>query len=582
MARTTASLRAGQYLLEELRLQEVKAAAYDDPKALIAEINAFDPTSLEHFKFAMVPSDDDPLWSCAYDTHRGDDGWLFQAAIIDWWQGKWNPLIKMLEDWSPNFRFDAGQRIFMILKARQLGITWCAMALMLWYLLYRPGSRCVAYSYNEDEAKKLITRAWLMYKSLPSVLRSHVEVMTPKRLGEEPSEFIRVRHKESGLISSIQALPATKKAGHGDTVTFALMDETAREDYAKDIFTAILPATARGDARLALVSTANGVGNPETEEGNFFHVLYATHRVRGLGFAFLPWNAEPTRDEDWYQRYAMTLGEVPRNQQYPLNENDAFMLSGALYFERDALEHYRRNVRRPQLVGQFVRQGLLKFNWIPLRDGIIEVFEKPVPGRKYAMAVDTSTGRSTDFTSAGVIDLETGALVCELHAKIDAKRAALQLYALGKWYGTALIGIERQGGYGEALITFMRDGTEGLPPYPKLYRHHDDTKGNRPVSQEYGMPMSTKTRPLIVEGLAAWIRQRQFPWLSAGIVDELGTFVYADTNPSPRALPGTNDDRVMMLGILVELFRQYGKPPAIRRPRKMKRYEPHPSRSYET
>ncbi len=91
--------------------------------------------------------------------------------------------------------------------------------------------------------------------------------------------------------------------------------------------------------------------------------------------------------------------------------------------------------------------------------------------------------------------------------------------------------------------------------------------------------MGPKNRPQIIDGLYDWLRLRLFPWLSAGCVDELGTFAYADTNPSPRALDGCNDDRVMMLGISVEMYRQFGKAPTRRRRRSTTKYEPHPSRS---
>lgn len=576
MPRTNAQQRARTRILEEIRLWEVKQACWDDPKALIAEINAFDPTTLEHFKFTMFPPDEDVL---APLGGRGDEGWLWQSGLIDWWMGVENPIHLLFEQWSPNFKFDPAQRVFMTLKARQLGVTWCAMALELWFALFRPGSRCVIYSYNEDEAKKAITRAWLMYNSLPAFLRDHVEVITPSR-AEEPAEFIKLRHKESGLISSIQALPATKKAGHGETITFAVMDEVAYQDYARQIYRAIVPATGRGDARLALISTANGVGNADNGEGNYFSILYQTMREKGIAFMFAPWSAEPTRDEEWYARTAMKMDEVERNQSYPLTEADAFMLSGALYFDRGALEHYRHQIRRPLLTGQFVQDNLSVAKWMSLRDGLIDVFEHPVDGRKYALAADTSTGRGADATSAGVMDLETGALVAELHGKIDGPRIAFQLHALGKWYNTARIAPERQGGYGEATITFLRDGSRGLPPYSNLYRHTDMTKGKQPIAQDYGFPMTIKTRPQVITGLAEWLRERQFPWLSAGIVSELGTFAYASTNPSPRALDGTHDDRVMMLGILVDLYRQFGRPPLRGRRKTRKRtYEQHPSRS---
>lgn len=572
--------KARDALVEELRLENVREAAQFDPKPLIAEINAFDPTTLEKFHFSMYPAGEDPLWP--YSEPRAVEGWLFQAAVVDWWMGNENPLYALLEAWSPNFSFDARRRIFLILKARQLGITWLAMAVGIWYMLYRPGSKVVAYSYTEEESKKLVQRAWLMFKSLPPALRKHVEVLTPSR-SDEPAEWIKVRHTlpdGTTLISSIQALPATKKAGHGDTVTWAVMDEVARQDYARQIYTAILPAVARGEARLAMISTADGVGNPETGQGNYFHILYATRKEKGLGFAFLPWNAEPTRDDVWYATYAMSLDEVERNQQYPLNETDAFMLSGALYFDREALKFYRGATMRPVLVGQFAMVGSRRANFMRLPDGVLEIFERPREGAKYGIAVDVSTGRADDFTSAGVIDLESGAIVAELHGKLGAPRAAVQLFFLGRWYNDAKIAVERQGGYGEALITFLRDGHGALPPYSNLYRHTSYTAGKKPISEEYGMPMGPKNRAQVVEGLKEWIRQRLFPWLSTGAVDELGTFVYADTTPSPRAQEGTNDDRVMMLAIAVDLFRQFGAHPAKRPRRKSKSgYQPPPSRS---
>jgi hypothetical protein len=65
---------------------------------------------------------------------------------------------------------------YLILKARQLGITLLACAYALWLMLYRPGSFSVAYSYTEDEAKKLVQATWAMYQALPrssSARRGH-------------------------------------------------------------------------------------------------------------------------------------------------------------------------------------------------------------------------------------------------------------------------------------------------------------------------------------------------------------------------------------------------------------------------
>ena len=569
MVLTAAERSAAYALREELRLLTVRDLAQEDPKYLINEIRFFDPAQADNdnpswVEFKMFPPAD---WNPPVEhlpngewrfTTAGSEDWYWQSLIVDWWK-------------------DPAFKKYLILKARQLGITLLACAYALWLLLYRPGSFSVAYSYTEEEAKKLVQTTWAMYKSLPQILVGNVEVITPLR-AEEPAEWIKLKHPD-GRISGFQALPATRKHGHGARVSFAIMDEVARMDYAKDIYTAINPATTRGRAKLVMISTANGVSNLETGAGNYFHWLYHTKREKKLAYRFLPWNLEPSRDEEWYAEEAMKLDDVERNQQYPLTENDAFTLSGDLFFDRDALEFYRGETVPAIRTGHFVQVGRRRANFISLRDGAIDIFQRPQPGGDYGIHTDCATGRGSDFTSAHVIDFSSGAIVAELHTKMEAPRLAMQLHYLGTWYNTALISVERQGGYGDAVIWALKDGNQNLPPYQRVYRHKKYTRGDRPISDEYGMPMGAKLRESLLTNLKDWIRLRQFPWLSQGDVDELGTFVYRETNPSPRAQDGCNDDRVLSLAGCVELFRQYGSHPAGAPRWKKAAYKPSPVRS---
>lgn len=554
---------------EELRLLDVRERAAFDPKPLINEIKFFDPSVADEedpqwVEFKMYPPADwEPpiIWLPNGEwefVKTGADDWYWQSLIIDWWH---NPLLKK----------------YLMLKARQLGITLLACAYALWLMLYRPGSFCVAYSYEEGEAKKLVQASWAMFNSLPEVLRSGVEVISPLR-SEEPSEWIKLKHPD-GRISSFQALPATEKHGHGARVTFAIMDEVARQTYAKKIYTAINPATTRGKAKLVMISTADGVSNLETGVGNYFHWLYHTRKEKKLAYRFLPWNLEPTRDEAWYAEEAMKLDDVERNQQYPLNEHDAFMLSGANYFDNEALQFYRdEGVRHPITTGQFVAKGRRNASFMTFPSGSIDLYEHPVADDDYAIFADCATGRGADFTSAHVISLTSGAIVAEFHAKMEANRSAIQLHFLGKYYNTALIAVERQGGYGDALIIALKDGTNSLPPYPRVYRHTKYTTSDRAQSHEYGYPMAAKNREQVLTNLKDWIRQRLFPWISSGDMDELGTFVYAETNPSPRAQLGCNDDRVISLAGCVEMYRQHGHFPGKPRTVKKAKYRPPPTR----
>lgn len=546
---------------ERLRLLDVREAAQTDPKALINEIRYFDPVTESVVEFLMYPPEgwEPPGTWEKPDVDEGAQDWFWQALFIDWLH-------------------DPELHSYLVLKARQLGITLLACAYALWLMLYRPGTACGAFSYEEGEAFKLSQATWEMYLSLPEVLRNGVKVVTPIATAGVPTEFIRLRHTD-GRLSTFQAMPATKKHGHGGRFKFGIMDEVSRMEYAREIYTALSPAVLSRGGKMLGISTANGVSNKETGEGNFFHHLYATKREKGIAFKFLPWNLEPTRGPEWYEDVAMKLDDVERNQQYPLNENDAFMLSGMIFFNREALDFYRANTVEPEMVGQFVAAGRRQARFRKVRDGIIEIYERPHPDSKYAIGVDTATGSGSDYTSAHVIDLSSGAVVARLHAKIEAGRAAFQLHYLGKWYNRALIAVERQGGSGEAVITVMRDGNENVPSYSNLYRHRKFTKGDKALSAEYGHPMGEGQRMSVLDGLKLALRTYQFPWLPASTVDELGTFVYKDTRPSPRAEDGCNDDDVMSLALAQEMYRQYGQRPDKRRSRTKKPYVPSPVRS---
>jgi hypothetical protein len=557
--------------LEELRLLDALDAAQHDPKALINEIRYFDPVTQLWVEFRMFPPEgwENPIREqktiygkdLYFEAPDGANDWYWQAKLIDWIH---DPTI----------------HAYLVYKARQLGITLEACAYALWMMLFRPGTAAAAFSYEEGEAQKLTQAVWDMFKSLPPIFTQHVEVVTPAR-NAIPTEWVKLRHAD-GRISAFQALPATGLHGHGGRITFVIQDELARERYGRQIYEAATPAVLSRGGKWLGISTAFGLSNPETGEGNFFHHLYETRKEKGISYVFLPWNAEPTRKGEWYQDVAMKLPVAERNRQYPLNEADGFMLSGANYFDPEVLEYYRDNIAKPIRSGQFVASGALRAKFISLPDGIVQIYELPRPEGQYIIAVDASTGRAGDYTSVDVLDAASGALVAHMHAKIEAPRAAFQIHYLGKFYNTALIAVERQGGYGEAIIEKLRDGTQQLPVYPRLYRHLPKTRSGAKQSGEYGIPMSQTTRPAILESLKFGLFEHKLPWVSQDHFYEMATFVHKDTSPTPRAEDGANDDCVLSLGIGWYLYERYGDTPA-REAKKIRKktqeYDPGPVRA---
>ena len=555
---------------EELRLLVARDEAEDDPKKLINEIRYFDPVTQLWVEFRMFPPEGWRSPVTLVPTGYGQDLRFEAAASEDWfWQAQ-------LIDWL----HDPEIHSFLVYKARQLGMTLLACAYALWLMLYRPGTNCAAYSYEETEAQKLTQAVWDMYKSLPRVFTEHVRVVTPTR-GALPTEWVRLEHRDERL-STFQALPATGLHGHGGRITFSIQDELARQRYGRLIYEAITPAVLSRGGKWVGISTAFGVSNPETGEGNFFHHLYDTKQEKGISYVFLPWDAEPTRDEDWYERVAMKLPTAERNRQYPRNEADGFRLSGLNYFEVDALDFYSANVVEPVLEGHFIPQGLMRAKWQHAPGGFLKVYERPRPDGQYVLGVDPSTGRAEDYTSVDVLDAASGALVAHLHAKVEAPRAAFQIHYLARWYNTALVGVEMGGGYGEAIITALRDGNNQLPIYPRLYKHTKKTRTGARQASEFGFPINQATRPVILEALKFAVFERTLPWLSQDHVYELGTFVHKDTSPTPRAEDGCNDDCVLSLALAWHLYVTRGETPARENRRSRRRpqeYEPSPARA---
>lgn len=531
-------------LREELERQKQAALAKLHPAHLLEHVRAVDTTSGEEFKFQLVEPCDHP----ANERHEGCC-WYWQRHVLD----------AMLDNNKS-----------LWLKARQIGITWLAAGLALWNCLYNPGTRTLVYSITEDDAVLVVHRIWGMFESLPEHLKNGVEVMIPAR--GLPHQDIRLRHA-NGQISTIRARPSTKKSGHGETASLIILDEFSRQEYAKEVWTSTLPAISRG-GRVVIISTANGVSNEETGEGNYFHYLYVNRDDKQIVGGFLPWNLHPDRDDAWYAEWAMALADNERNEQFPRTPEDAFIFTGDPYFDVESLRWYSEEAVQKPLYRMRFEGYAHKARIVKSPRGWIRVYERPRPGVPYCIGADVATGKGKDYSSAHVLDLTSGAVVAELHGKLDADVYAEQLHFLGRWYNDAWLIVERGGGYGESVITHLKDTRkEGRPAYPNLYRHRAFTRGKKNLSEEWGYPVSVKSRTPLLSTTRQMIRERAYPTLSRETLQEYRTFITAaDGGPSPRAQEGTNDDRVFSLALASEGFRQRGEHPHPRRKKQNRRH----------
>lgn len=521
------------------RLEQLEACSRH-PAELGRYVRCLDTEEGEEFRFE--------LWD-------ESDGWYWQRELLDEW---------------------LASRRYIVLKARQLGITWLSALLALWYLLFKPGTRVLIVSINEKEASKVIGRIWIMYQSLPAHLCRHATIVKPSR-GADPSDTIEVRH-EDGKKSTILALPSTPKAGHGETAALVILDELARQDYAMQTWTAVIPTAAKGGLIIG-ISTGNGVSTQEGQ-GNFFHFLWRGADEAQVRKRFLSVFTHPDRDEEWYQREAMAI-PLPsvRGEQYPRTEREAFILTGDPYFDVDALAWYDEfGLREPLFRGRYVREGEARTSrFQKLELGPVRIFEPADGKHDYLITADVATGRGKDYSAAYVLDLVTMAPVAEVQAKIPADLYAEQLYCLARYYGDAKIAVENAGGFGDAVIISLRERKPWRPAYTNLHQHVHELEWGLPERKGLGYPVNVHTRPQMLGTLAAALREHSLPYVSAECLAELQTFVHRDTNPSPRAQEGCNDDRVMALAAACDLYRRYGGERKERKPREYR-----PSRPWES
>lgn len=512
--------------------------AREHPAYFANHVQCVDSRTGVIFQFQMLSEEEAKEAKLPY---HGDD-WYWQREYLDW---------VLANDQT------------ITLKGRQLGVTWVWGMLCLYDALFTPGADILVYSIKEKDAEEVVNRIWDMWLSVPEDFKAvlGIRVLKPTR-GARPSTEIHFEHPDK-RVSTITGMAATKSAGHGRSAKRILFDEAARQEYARELWKAVIPAMGDSGGAIGVVSTANGMSD-DKGEGNFFHALWA-----GAGEADLPklkktfikWDKHPDRDEEWYRTVSLPAAE--KAEQYPNDPDEAFLMSGSPYFDVESLYYYSREA--------FI-EPLLTFDWVEHKKGAAKmvpkagfawnrVYHKPKEGRKYAIGADVATGRGKDYSCAYVIDLSNMDICAQIHGKMGADQFAQQLHYLGRWFNDARIAVELGGGYGDAVIIALRDGVDGRPPYPNLYRHRQESRIDKPGAKQIGFPMTMKTRPLVLSQLEQAIRDRDFDTLPKPLVLECQMFVYATTTPSPRAQDGSNDDRVMAAAIAVEMFRRFGAHP---------------------
>jgi len=338
-----------------------------------------------------------------------------------------------------------------LLKARQLGLTWLVLGYALWLVLLWPAVTVLLFSRRDDEAADLLgTRLRGLYERLPAWLRVQ--------------SFLIDNDHEWQLSNGSRVLAFPTTAGDSYTASLVLVDEADLVPDLDRLMRAVKP-TIDGGGRMVLLSRAD-----KTRPQSPFKRIYAGAKQRLTEWTplFLPWDARPDRDQNWYVAqkadiFHRTGSQDDLHEQYPVTDLEA--LAPRAHDKRFAPEWLQQC---------FVEAEPLSLTRVPEAPAIpgLAVYALPQTGHHYVIGADPAEGNPTSDDSALVVlDTRAGEEVASLAGKFQPAVFAAHAHALGKWYNDAAILVERNN-HGHAVLEALNQRGQ-----LRLLSGHDDKTG---------------------------------------------------------------------------------------------------------
>ena len=460
----------------------------------------------------------------------------------------------------------------IILKARQLGFSTLAEALIFQRTATRRNVNSLIIAHREDSTANLFKMSRLFYERLgddrPMIRNSNARELVFENPERDPDK----KAADPGLMSRIRCNTAGGSGvGRSDTLHNVHASEFAfwRGDKAATWIGLMQAVPAEPGTMVIIESTANGFDE--------FHRLWED-AVRGdsdFEPLFFPWFENPqyrmkalpgmelTPEEQtlknrydlddeqlawrrWCVKNNCAGDERIFRQEYPSCPDEAFLTSGQSVFDNEQVARQRSMAPTP------VRRGMFEYTltpdptvlenirWVDRSDGIIRLYELPVARRPYVIGGDTA-GTGSDWFTGQVLDNTTGAQVAVLRHQYDEDQYARQMYCLGRYYNDALLGIETNySTYPVKLLSLMG--------YPKLYVREVADNFTGTLRDAFGFETNMRTRPVIIAGLVAFFRENPTLVRDGDTLGEMLVFQY-NSDRRPEAITGEHDDLVMALAI---------------------------------
>lgn len=484
---------------------------------------------------------------------------------------------------------EAGKPIrVIILKARQMGFSTLTEALLFHRTATRANTGSMIVTHKDEATTNLFNMSKLYYEELPNPIKPMLKTSNAKELiFENPTRDAVQKKARPGLRSKIKCATAGGSGvGRSDTLQNVHASEFAfwpgdKVATLAGLLQAVPPVAG---TMVIIESTANGFDAFKdmwdaavAGESDFEPVFFAWYELDGYR---MPYDGAPltAEERELQAAYNLDLDQIQWrrwcianncggdlnlfHQEYPATPEEAFIATGTTVFDKAAivarLEAIRKEGRTPER-GRFeyatyydpdfdaVMISDSSIRWVEDERGAIEIYKQPDSLRPYVIGGDTA-GEGSDYFAAHVLDNTTGEQAARLHGRMDEDVFSAQAYCLGMYYGRALLGIEANfSSYPVRKLAEWR--------YPRQFiRRREDAITHKP-QESYGFRTTSSTRPLIIAGMVAEMRDNIGRVNDPETLREMLVFVKNDRG-RPEAMAGEHDDLVMSYAIAVYL-RQY-------------------------
>ena len=213
-------------------------------------------------------------------------------------------------------------RLNIILKARQLGVTWLVLAYSVYLLLFNPGYLIIALSKTEEDAKELIRRITVMLNKMSMFIKEDIEENKGWQGLKYNSTALSVEIKHKGKSSMFKAFSSSKGSGRSFTANVLILDEWAFQQFAREIWASAYPTINRPTG-------GKVIGLSTIDRGTLFEEIFTSDN--DFNKVFMPWYSDPRRTNDWYNQTKNDLGDLI-TQEYPATIEEALTIPGGSFF----------------------------------------------------------------------------------------------------------------------------------------------------------------------------------------------------------------------------------------------------------